>query len=193
MYLSVLEEESSMIMIETERLKLRRFVYSDWKDLHEYLSKETVVRFEPYGVLSEDECKKEAEKRSRNDAFWAVCLKKKDKMIGNVYFSQKEPPGDLTWEIGFVFNPDYYGKGYATESCKSIMNYGFDRLDVLRIVASCDPENIPSWKLLERLNMKRQEHLQKNEYFQKQGYAEPFKNDSIEYSISKNEWQIVHV
>ncbi|MGE5559585.1 MAG: GNAT family N-acetyltransferase [Chloroflexota bacterium] len=38
-----------MCKLETDRLVLRRFRPDDWRDLHEYLSDELVVRYEPYG------------------------------------------------------------------------------------------------------------------------------------------------
>src|SRR5690242_13999477 len=100
--------------LESERLIIRRFSGDDWQDLHEYLSKEDVVKYEPYDIFSEEESKLEAVRRSQNDAFWAVCLKESNKLIGNIYFQQQEPKEFLTWEIGYVFNPEFCGKGYAT-------------------------------------------------------------------------------
>ncbi|MBZ9637593.1 GNAT family N-acetyltransferase [Clostridium sp. FP1] len=48
--------------------------------------------------------------------------KENNKLIGNVYFQQQEPKEFLTWEIGYVLNPEYYGNGYATEECKRVLN-----------------------------------------------------------------------
>ena len=177
-----------MSILETERLKLRRFSPDDWMDLYEYLSLEEVVRFEPYDVFTKEQCQKEAINRSKQKAFWAVCLKDDDKLIGNVYFNQQKPKDFLTWEIGYVFNPSYYGKGYATESCKRILEYGFKRLKARRIVAMCNPENAPSWQLLERLNMRREGHLRKNVYFKYNEKGDPIWNDTYEYAILADEW-----
>lgn len=105
---------------ETGRLILRRFESNDWKDLFEYLSQESVVKYEPYGTFSEDACKAESVNRSTNAAFWSVCLKEDNKLIGNIYFKQREPQQWKTWEIGYVFNPRYGGSGYATEASKRI-------------------------------------------------------------------------
>ena len=80
-----------MTIIKTDRLILRRFHCNDWMDLYEYLSKEQVVKYEPYGVLTDFDCKKEAAIRSRNEAFIAVCLRDSNKLIGNIYFAQQEP------------------------------------------------------------------------------------------------------
>lgn len=176
-----------MSILETERLILRKFVYDDWKELYKYLSQETVVKYEPYDVFTEDECKQEAINRSKQETFWAVCLKENNKLIGNIYFQQQEPIEFLTWEIDYVFNPTYYGKGYATESCGKILNYGFLELKARRIIAMCNPKNTVSWKLLERLNMRREGHLRKNIFFKYDEKGTPIWNDTYEYAILADE------
>ena len=45
-------------ILQTKHLEIRRFMQEDWEDLHEYLSDENVVKYEPYGVLNKEECKK---------------------------------------------------------------------------------------------------------------------------------------
>ena len=59
------------VLLETERLIIRRFRSDDSKDLHEYLSQEETVQYEPYDIFTEEESKQEALNRSGNDAFWA--------------------------------------------------------------------------------------------------------------------------
>lgn len=177
-----------MGILETERLILRKFSPNDWKDLYEYLSQETVVKYEPYNIYTEEQCKEEAIYRSKEDAFWAVCLKENNKLIGNLYFQQQEPKEFATWEIGYVFNPIYYGKGYAAESCKKVSDYAFNKLKAHRIIAMCNPENIASWKLLERLNMRREGYLQKNVFFKYDGERKPIWNDTYEYAVLADEW-----
>lgn len=181
-----------MNALETERLILRKFTYDDWKELYKYLSQETVVKYEPYDVFTEDECKQEAINRSKQEAFWAVCLKENNKLIGNIYFQQQDPKEFLTWEIGYVFNPTYYGKGYATESCRRILDYGFLELKAHRIIAMCNPENTASWKLLERLNMRREGHLRKNIFFKYNEKGMPIWNDTYEYAILAYEMLSFH-
>jgi ribosomal-protein-alanine N-acetyltransferase len=177
-----------LFYIETERLIIRRFSSDDWKDLYEYLSQEQVVKYEPYGVFTEVECKREAGIRSRNKAFLAVCLKESGKLIGNIYFAIQEPKEFATWEIGYVFNPKYHGKGYATEGCRAVIDYGFKALKVRRVVAMCNPDNTSSWRLLERLNMRREGYLRKNIYFKVNEKGEPLWNDTYEYAILADEW-----
>jgi [ribosomal protein S5]-alanine N-acetyltransferase len=176
------------LMLETERLTLRRFAEDDWLDLYDYLSQEIVVKYEPYGVFDEEECKHEAIRRSQEDAFWAVCLKETKRLTGNIYFKQLEPKAFQTWEIGFVFNAVYQGKGYATEACEKILEYGFKQAAAHRIIGNCNPENTPSWKLMERLQMRREGHFRKPAFFKKSPDGKPLWHDAYQYSIIDEEY-----
>lgn len=143
-------------MVETERLILRRFNKDDWQDLYEYLSDEAVVRYEPYGVFTEEECKQAAISRANQEFFWAICLKGSGeagvvgragsaesvgadgsagsaagKLIGNIYFQQQNPPEFMCWSLGYVLSPRYQGQGYATEGCQAILEHGFTKMCVV--------------------------------------------------------------
>ncbi len=177
-----------MTLIETERLILRRFTPDDWQGLHEYLSLESVVKYEPYGVFTEEDCRKEAKNRAEMDCFWAVCLKENGKLIGNVYFQRQEPQEWLTWELGYVFNPAYGGRGYATEAARAMLKLGFEQLGARRIIAMCNPLNERSWRLLERLGMRREGHLLQNLFFKRDKSGNPIWCDTYEYGILSTEW-----
>lgn len=177
------------MVFETERLIVRKFDANDWIDLHEYLSQKEVLKYEPASESGEEECKQIASERSKSDIFWAVCNKETNKMIGHVYFEQIEPLEFMTWEIGYIFNPAYYGKGYATEACKAILKYGFEQLGAHRIIAMCNVENSASWRLLERLSMRREGHRLENAFFKKTDDDKPIWIDSFQYAILENEWK----
>lgn len=177
--------------METDRLIIRRFVPEDWEDLYEYLSNTEVVKYEPYDTYTKEDCIKESRNRcesGEHSSFWAVCLKDSKKMIGHIYFSQIEPIEFMTWTLGYVFNPSYYGRGYATEACKRIIKYAFEECDAHRIVAGVNVKNKPSWKLLERLSMRREAHLLQNVFFQRANNGEPLWQDSYRYAILSREW-----
>ncbi|MCX7748200.1 MAG: GNAT family N-acetyltransferase, partial [Clostridia bacterium] len=130
-----------------ERLIIRNFKVEDYNDLFEYLSQKDVLKYEPDDPIKNvDECKELALERSQDNIFLAVCHKETEKMIGHLYFNQKEPYEFMTWELGYIFNPKFYGKGFATEACKRVLQYGFEELGAHRVVALCNPENVPSWK-----------------------------------------------
>lgn len=172
--------------METERLIIRRFNPNDWQDLYEYLSQAEVVKYEPYEIFTEDGSKAEVIKRSNNADFWAVCLKESGKLIGNIYLSKHDFD---TWELGYVFNKNYQGYGYATEASKALLDDIFTNQNAYRVIAMCNPLNNASWKLLERLGLRREGHLIKNIYFKKDADNQPIWSDTYEYAILSSEWQ----
>lgn len=178
-----------MVVLQTRRLIIRPFSAGDSADLYEYLSDENVVRFEPYGVYTEAEAAKEAARRAGDGNFYAVCLQNTGRLIGNLYFAALEPPEFGAWELGYVFNAAYHGKGYAAESCREILRYAFERQGVRRVVACCDPCNAPSWRLLERLGMHREGHLLQTGFFKRDAHGEPLWHDTYAYALLAAEWR----
>lgn len=174
--------------MQTERLFIRNFKAEDWHDLYEYLSQKEVLKYEPEPERTEEECKSIAIERSKSNIFWAVIHKESRKMIGHVYFCQSEPKEFLTWEIGYIFNPKYYRYGYATEASRRIMKYGFEQLGAHRIIGMCNPENTPSWKLLERLSMRREAYQKKNIFFKRTSDGNPVWLDTYQYAMLSEEW-----
>lgn len=173
------------MIIETERLIIRYFQESDTKDLYDYLSKELVVKYEPYDTYSYEETVLEAKRRTTDKKFYAVALKG-GKVIGNIYLAK----GDFgTWEIGYVFNSDFWGNGYAFESTEALITHAFTNLGARRIVAMCNPLNEHSWKLLERLGLRREGVLLKNIYFFKDVDGNPIWQDTYEYAVLDEEWK----
>lgn len=172
------------ILFETPNLIIRYFNQNDWKDLYEYLSDEEVIFYEPHDAFTEQEAKDEAIRRSNNPSFYAVVLKENNKVIGNLYF-EKQDFG--TWELGYVFNKKYQGKGLAFESSKALIDYGIKNLNVRRIIAMCNPENTRSWKLMERLQMRREGILLKNIYFKTDKNGNPLWQDTYMYGVLADE------
>lgn len=172
--------------VETQRLIMRRFSADDWCDLHEYLSQAEVVRYEPYEIFTEEQSRSEAVRRSANDSFWAVCLKDSGKLIGNIYLDKQEFE---TWELGYVFNVKFHGKGYAAESAAALIGDLFENRGARRITAKCNPLNTSSWKLLERLGFRREGHLISDKYFKKDKTGQPLWTDTYEYAILRTEWK----
>lgn len=165
--------------IETERLILRRFCKSDLQDLYEYLSDEEVVRFEPYKPMDLQEVENTLNWRISTEEMLAVELKASGKLIGNVYLGQRDFEAR---ELGFVFNRQYWGQGYARESCEALIQQAF-AAGVHRIYAECDPENVHSWRLLEKLGFRREGYLRENVYFWKDEQGNPVWKDTLVYAI----------
>ena len=111
----VMEMENKIIIAETERLILRRYIEEDLKDLFEYLSDKEVVKYEPYKPLTLNETKENLKWRIGTDEMIAVELKNSHKMIGNVYMGKREFEA---LEIGYVFNRNYWGMDMLLKAAK---------------------------------------------------------------------------
>ena len=167
-----------MSILETERLLLRRYQKEDLQDLFEYLSDIEVVQYEPYKPLTFDETKENLKWRIQTEEMIAIELKDSHKMIGNVYLGKREFE---TLEMGYVLNRNYWGAGYATESCKVLIEQAFLN-GIHRIYSECDPNNQNSWKLLETLGFQREAHFRKNVYFWKDENKKPIWKDTYVYA-----------
>lgn len=168
----------NQVILETERLFLRRFTNADLPDLSEYLTNPEVVKYEPYGPMNPEEVKANLEWRIATEEMIAVVLKSNQKMIGNIYLGKREFD---TLEIGFVFNNHYWGNGYAWESSTALIDYVFLN-GIHRVYAECDPDNQRSWKLLEKLGFQKEGHLKQNVYFQIDASGKPVWKDTLIYA-----------
>ena len=167
------------MIAETERLILRCYTERDFDDLFEYLSDAEVVKFEPYKAMTAEETRDNLKWRIETDEMIAVELKENHKMIGNIYLGKRD---FNSREIGFVFNRNFWGNGYAKESCRAIIEHAFQD-GVHRIFAECDPENQNSWRLLESLGFEREAHLKQNVYFWTDVQGNPLWKDTYIYSL----------
>ena len=114
--------EHKIVIAETERLILRRYRKEDLPDLFEYLSDREVVEYEPYQPLTLHEAKENLEWRIGTDEMIAIELKSSHKMIGNIYMGKRDFE---SLELGYVLNKNYWGHGYAAESCKALIEQSF--------------------------------------------------------------------
>lgn len=158
--------------LKTDRLVLRPFEEHDLDDLHAYRSDPEVCRY-LYGepATLEDsadrltKCLTMSELTEEGQwlvlaAYWPEA----GRVIGDVvlkWISEKDRQG----EIGYVFNPEFQGRGLAREAAAEMLRIGFEDLKLHRITAQCDPRNEPSWGLMERLGMRREAHFRQNEVF----------------------------
>ena len=166
-----------MMIGETERLILRRYRESDLTDLHEYLSDPDVVKYEPYGPMTLAETEENLRWRISTEEMIAVELKATGKMIGNVYLGKRDFE---SLEMGYVFHRDYWGCGYAAEACGKLLEAAFSG-GIHRVWAECDPANVSSWKLLERLGFRREGHLKQNVFFRRDEAGRPIWKDTYLY------------
>jgi RimJ/RimL family protein N-acetyltransferase len=109
----------------------------------------------------------------------AVERKQDGRVIGLLTLICKEHQlGAIGWALGVEFRR----QGYATEAARALLNYAFASLGLHRIEAETGIQNEPSWRLMERLGMRREAHL-------REATVENGKRqDSYVYAILANEW-----
>lgn len=165
--------------IETEELIIRNFKLSDKEDLGEYMLQRVNEKFEGYPDFDETKLDVEIENRANSDEFYAIELKKEQKVIGNVYLGHRE---FNTREIGYVLNNQYQHKGYGSAAAFAVIKYAFSQ-GVHRIYAETCPENKASWRTMEKVGMEREAHFKKNVSFHKDELGNPIYWDTYVYAL----------
>lgn len=150
-----------MVFLETERLQLRNYKETDFLDVMTYFSDEEVSRYEDFDPMSENQVKEIISEWKDMDNRLVVELKERHKVIGSVGYWIDEEGHHC---IDYDFNPEFGGKGYATEACKSLICYLFGTKDIPEIFGDCDVRNEASWKLMERLGFERLQKLDNQSY-----------------------------
>ena len=89
----------------------------------------------------------------------AVLTRDSSELIGHMVFHPWDAPH--THEIGWVFGREHQRRGYATEAARSLLAYAFESLHCHRVIATCQPENVASWRVMERLGMRREGYFRK--------------------------------
>ncbi len=164
--------------IETERLILRSYEPRDERDVCEYMLQRVNAEFECYPDFTAEKSKQEIDFRCSTDEFIAVELKAEGKVIGNVYLGKRE------WnarELGYVLNERYLRRGYGAEACRAVLDDAFAR-GLHRVYAECAPANTASWKLMEKLGMRREAHFIQNASFHKDACGKPVYWDTYVYA-----------
>lgn len=165
-------------MIETERLILRTFKEDDYDDLYEFLSQRKNDEFESYPEITYENGKEHLAYRVGSDEFFAMELKETGKVIGNIYCGKRDFESR---EVGYIVNKNFQKRGYGTEALSAVISEIFNS-GVHRIFAECDPRNVCSWKLLEKVGMEREAHFHKNIYFRKDENGNPLWKDTYVYA-----------
>ncbi|MGF7118705.1 GNAT family N-acetyltransferase [Methanobacterium oryzae] len=116
---------------------------------------------------------------------WAIVRKEDNVIIGTCGFNSWIPKGSRG-EIGYELGRIYWGNGYATESLKEILRYGFEEIKLNRIEAFTVPKAHKSIKLLKKLGFKKEGTLREYGYWNNQ-----YQDENI-YSLLKRDWILIN-
>lgn len=148
------------IIIETERLLLRKIGHQDIDDLFEMDSDPDVHKFiENTPIQSKQQIAELVEMLNtqydeNGIARWAVVKKQTKECIGWTglkYFREPLNNHQYFYELGYRFKQKHWGKGYATECSKAILEYGFSNFEANSIYAITHPDNESSINVLRKL------------------------------------------
>lgn len=148
-----------MTPMETERLIVRRFAEADWQGLYEMIVKYQEFENAAYDPThpwptSPEEIKQLAGWFASGDRYLAVCLKETGRFIGFVCLNPEEKEGSREYNLGYIFDSNYRGQGYATEACRAMLWRAFGELQAGQVVTGTAPANLPSVRLLQRLGFR---------------------------------------
>lgn len=113
-------------------------------------------------------------------------------VIGDLYLAVEDAYGQAevaeqakatVAEVGWVLDPAYGGKGLATEAVEALVDACFTQLGVRRVKALCFADNVPSWRLMERLGMRREEHNVRDSLHRSGQWL-----DGFGYALLAEEW-----
>ena len=176
--------------IETERLTLREYAPSDEAAVHEFASDPLVPRYDAWGPNTPQQTHEHILRHMREQDVWpredvtlAAQLRAQPKVIGSVRLWIVDMENRCA-EIGYTFNRLYWGNGFATEAASALLSVAFEVLNLHRVVATCDTRNTGSWRVMEKIGMRREAHFVRDK-FQKNEWR-----DSYGYAMLDEEWRL---
>jgi [ribosomal protein S5]-alanine N-acetyltransferase len=183
-------QNNTNLLLETERLIIRDFREEDWHDVHQYVSDPEVVKYMPFGPNTEEDTKTNMQRTFANRKElprvhynFALVNKQSNKVIGGCELSIQNAENKEAM-LGYLLNRKYWNQGYITEATRKVIAFGFEQLGLHRIIASCDPANTGSYRVMEKIGMQREGYLREERMFK------GVWRDFLLYSILEKEWAI---
>jgi RimJ/RimL family protein N-acetyltransferase len=145
------------LVLETERLRLRRFRREDVDSVFAIIGDDVAMQYYPKTFTRAD-----AElwiernlRRYREDGYglFAVTLRGGEDVIGDCGIIKQNVEGELAMEVGYHFRRDQWGHGYATEAARACLGLAFDGFGAAEVISLIRPENVPSRRVAERNGM----------------------------------------
>jgi RimJ/RimL family protein N-acetyltransferase len=179
-----------VVRLKTERLVPREFEPGDSDALYAIESRPEVARYQSFEPRTRDESRAyvleashAAAEEPRLTYDLAMVLETEARLIGRcgLGITNLDLREAVLW---YTLHPDAWGRGYTTEAARATVDFGFRTLGLHRIWADCDPENVASWRVLEKLGMRREGHLRENAWIKGEWV------DSLIYAMLDREWPV---
>lgn len=146
-------------VLETPRLLFRQLAMDDLDALAALYRDPEVRRYFPEGTLTYDETREELEwiidvyYGRYGFGLWATIHKETGEFIGRCGLLPWTIEGRAEVEVAYLLAKAYWGQGLATEAAQAIMRYGFEELQLPRLICMMDPENLASQRVAQKMGM----------------------------------------
>lgn len=180
------EMTPSLPILHTERLVLRAFDANDAASLYAFAQSETVARmagFQPHKTL--EESRKMVQDFILSGAVWAVVEKRTGRMIGfvSLHNDNTRYTGHAR-KLAYTLGEEYWGQGFATETCRALIRHAFEELDCRVLSVSHFPFNQKSKRVIKKLGF-AYEGVQRHAHDLPDGTV----SDLVCYSLLKSEYE----
>ena len=148
------------IILETPRLILRHQALFDLDDFWALYCNPNITKYIPDAPRSRDEAKEELEWHMHGHpkhpqlGLWATVHKPTGKFIGRCGLLPWTIDGQIEVEVAYTIAEEFWGQGLATEAARAIRDYGFEILNLSRLICLIEEENVASKKVAEKIGMK---------------------------------------
>ena len=148
-----------MQILDTDRLVLRHQTLSDLESLFALYRDPEVTRFIPDAPRTYEAAREELEwhmhgHRERPElGLWATVLKETNAFIGRCGLLPCMIVGQDEVEVAYLIDRAHWGRGLGTEAARAIMDYGFERLNLPRLICLIERENRASIRVAEKIGM----------------------------------------
>ena len=147
------------IILETKRLLFRHQVIEDLDDLWALYQNTNITKYIPDAPRSRAEAQEELEWHMHGHpkhpelGLWATLHKKTDKFIGRCGLLPWTIEGQYDVEVAYTIAEEYWGQGLGTEAAQAILQYGFEKLQLSRMICIIDPDNTASQAVAKNIGM----------------------------------------
>jgi len=148
-----------MKILETSRLILRHQSPDDLDSLFALYCDPDVSKYIPDAPRNYEEAREELEWHMNGHpkhpelGLWATIHKETNKFIGRCGLLPWTIDGQNKVEVAYLINKANWGQGLGTEAARAILDYGFEKLNLSRLVCLIDKENLASIKVAEKIGM----------------------------------------
>lgn len=181
------------VFLETDRLILRRFTADDADNLVELDGDPGVMRYITGGRgTSRTEIETDVlprflwyYERFAGYGFWAAIERSSGEFLGWFHFRPPPECGPDEVELGYRLRRAAWGKGYATEGSRALIEKGFRELGVRRVVASTMVVNVASRRVMEKAGLTLVRTF-------RQDWPDVIEGDEhgdVEYALIRSDWE----